>query len=225
MNKKQVRDRITAIGLVPVVRASSAREAHLAVEAMCEGGVPIAEITMTVPGAVDIIRDLLRENHDGLIIGAGTVLNPQTARQCIEAGAQFIVSPGLDLRTVNLAVREDVLMFAGALTPTEIMSAWDAGADFVKVFPCANMGGAAYIKALRGPFPDIPFVPTGGVNLLTAAAFIQAGAAALGVGGEMIQRDALQAGKADVIAESAHHFLAAVREARNGLGHAKAVAS
>src|SRR5579883_1394991 len=223
MTKKQVRDRITEIGIVPVVRASSGREAHLAVEAMYEGGIPIAEITMTVPGAIEIIRELLRENHNGRIIGAGTVLNPQTALQCIEAGAQFIVSPGFNLKTVEVAVREGVLMFAGALTPTEIMAAWEAGADFVKVFPCANLGGAGYIKALRGPFPDIPFVPTGGVNLMTAAAFIQAGAAALGVGGEMVQRDALKAGKADVIAQNASHFLTAVQEARNGLGHAKAV--
>jgi 2-dehydro-3-deoxyphosphogluconate aldolase/(4S)-4-hydroxy-2-oxoglutarate aldolase len=136
-----------------------------------------------------------------------------------------LVSPGLNHEAIELAGRESILMLAGALTPTEIMEAWDAGADLVKVFPCSNLGGAAYIKALRGPFPDIPFVPTGGVNLSMAAALIQAGAAALGVGGEMIQREALKAGRADVIAESANRFLVAVREARMELAQANAVAS
>jgi 2-dehydro-3-deoxyphosphogluconate aldolase/(4S)-4-hydroxy-2-oxoglutarate aldolase len=142
------------------------------------------------------------------------VLEVETARRCRDAGAQFLVSPGLDLETVAFAVREQMLMMAGALTPTEIITAWRAGSDFVKVFPCGQVGGAKYIKALRGPLPQIPLVPTGGVNLNTAAEFIQAGSAALGVGGELVQAEALRAGKREVIVENARKFLAIVKEAR-----------
>jgi 2-dehydro-3-deoxyphosphogluconate aldolase/(4S)-4-hydroxy-2-oxoglutarate aldolase len=214
MDKKAIRDRILEIGIVPVVRASSPREAMVAVEAVSEGGIPIVEVTMTVPGAVEVIRELAKTNASGLLIGAGTVLEVETARRCRDAGAQFLVSPGLDLETVAFAVREQMLMMAGALTPTEIITAWRAGSDFVKVFPCGQVGGAKYIKALRGPLPQIPLVPTGGVNLNTAAEFIQAGSAALGVGGELVQAEALRAGKREVIVENARKFLAIVKEAR-----------
>jgi 2-dehydro-3-deoxyphosphogluconate aldolase/(4S)-4-hydroxy-2-oxoglutarate aldolase len=214
MDKKAIRDRILEIGIVPVVRAASPREAMIAVEAVSEGGIPIVEVTMTVPGAIEVIRELGKTNSSELLIGAGTVLDAETARRCRDAGAQFIVSPGLDLETVAFAVREQVLMMAGALTPTEIITAWKAGSDFVKVFPCGQVGGAKYIKALRGPLPQIPLVPTGGVNLNTAAEFIQAGAAALGVGGELMQAEALRAGKREVIVENARKFLAIVKEAR-----------
>jgi 2-dehydro-3-deoxyphosphogluconate aldolase/(4S)-4-hydroxy-2-oxoglutarate aldolase len=214
MDKKAIRDRILEIGIVPVVRASSPREAMVAVEAVSEGGIPIVEVTMTVPGAVEVIRELVKTNASGLLIGAGTVLEVETARRCRDAGAQFLVSPGLDLETVAFAVREQMLMMAGALTPTEIITAWRAGSDFVKVFPCGQVGGAKYIKALRGPLPQIPLVPTGGVNLNTAAEFIQAGSAALGVGGELVQAEALRAGKREVIVENARKFLAIVKEAR-----------
>jgi len=214
MDKKAIRDRILEIGIVPVVRASSPREAMVAVEAVSEGGIPIVEVTMTVPGAVEVIRELAKTNSAELLIGAGTVLDVGTARRCRDAGAQFLVSPGLDLETVSFAVREQMLMMAGALTPTEIITAWKAGSDFVKVFPCGQVGGAKYIKALRGPLPQIPLVPTGGVNLNTAAEFIQAGAAALGVGGELVQAEALRAGKREVIVENARKFLAIVKEAR-----------
>ena len=179
MDKQEVRDRITEIGIVPVVRASSPRDARIAADAVCEGGIPIVEITMTVPGAIDVIRELTKNAASEVLVGAGTVLNAEAARRCLDAGAQFLVSPGLNLQTVELAVREGKLMMAGALTPTEIITAWEAGSDFVKVFPCGQVGGAKYIKALKGPLPQVPLVPTGGVNLDTAAEFIQAGAAAL----------------------------------------------
>jgi 2-dehydro-3-deoxyphosphogluconate aldolase/(4S)-4-hydroxy-2-oxoglutarate aldolase len=214
MDKQKVRDRIMEIGIVPVVRASSAREARIAADAVCEGGIPIVEITMTVPGAVEVIRELTKGGGTDVLVGAGTVLNTEAARRCIDAGAQFLVSPGLNLQTVELAVREEMLMMAGALTPTEVMAAWEAGSDFVKIFPCGQMGGAKYIKALKGPFPQVPFVPTGGVNLNTAAEFIEAGAVALGIGGELVQAEALKAGKPEVIAENARRFLAIVRQAR-----------
>jgi 2-dehydro-3-deoxyphosphogluconate aldolase/(4S)-4-hydroxy-2-oxoglutarate aldolase len=141
-------------------------------------------------------------------------LNAQAAQNCLDAGAQFLVSPGLNLQTVDLAVRERKLIMAGALTPTEVMAAWDAGADFIKVFPCGQMGGAKYIKALKGPFPQIPFIPTGGVNLNTAAEFLEAGCVALGIGGELVQADALKANKPEIIAENARKFLAIVKHTR-----------
>src|SRR5713101_6819492 len=218
MDKEKVRDRIIEIGIVPVVRASSPGEACVAADAVCEGGIPIVEITMTVPGAVDVIRELVKNCASDVLIGAGTVLNPEAARRCLDAGAQFLVSPGLNLKTVELAVREGKLIMAGALTPTEVITAWDAGADFVKIFPCGQVGGAKYIKALKGPLPQIPLVPTGGVNLNTAAEFIEAGAAALGIGGELINADALRAGKPEIIVENARKFLEIVKRARAQMG-------
>jgi len=214
MNKQQVRDKIVEIGVVPVVRASSPAEALLAAQAVCDGGIPIVEITMTVPGAVEVIRELRKSALSGVLVGAGTVLDVETARRCLDAGAEFLVSPGLNVPTVEFAVREGKLIMAGALTPTEVITAWNAGADFVKVFPCGQVGGAKYIKALKGPLPQIPLVPTGGVNLNTAAEFIEAGSAALGIGGELVQSDALKSGKLEVIVESARRFLAIVKEAR-----------
>jgi 2-dehydro-3-deoxyphosphogluconate aldolase/(4S)-4-hydroxy-2-oxoglutarate aldolase len=214
MDKQKVRDRIIEIGIVPVVRASSPGEACVAADAVCQGGIPIVEITMTVPGAVDVIRELVKNCASDVLIGAGTVLDPETARRCLDAGAQFLVSPGLNLKTVEFAVREGKLIMAGALTPTEVITAWDAGADFVKIFPCGQVGGAKYIKALKGPLPQIPLVPTGGVNLSTAAEFIEAGAAALGIGGELVQADALKSNKPEIIVENARKFLAIVKQAR-----------
>jgi len=181
---------------------------------VCDGGIPIVEITMTVPGAVDVIRELRRSAPASVLIGAGTVLDAEAARRCLDAGAQFLVSPGLNLPTIEFAARSGILMLAGALTPTEVVTAWNAGSDFVKVFPCGQVGGAKYIKALKGPLPQIPLVPTGGVNLNTAAEFIEAGAAALGIGGELVQADALKSGKAEVIVENARKFVAIVKQAR-----------
>jgi 2-dehydro-3-deoxyphosphogluconate aldolase / (4S)-4-hydroxy-2-oxoglutarate aldolase len=189
----------------------------MAADAVCEGGIPIVEITMTVPGAVDVIRELSKSAGSSVLIGAGTVLSAEAARRCLDAGAQFLVSPGLNLKTVEFAGREDKLIMAGALTPTEVITAWEAGADFVKVFPCGQVGGAKYIKALKGPFPEVPLVPTGGVNLNTAAEFIDAGAAALGIGGELVQADALRSNKPEIIVENARKFLAIVKQTRERL--------
>jgi 2-dehydro-3-deoxyphosphogluconate aldolase / (4S)-4-hydroxy-2-oxoglutarate aldolase len=214
MDKQAVRERIEQVGIVPVVRATSAREARMAAEAVCEGGIPIVEITMTVPGAVEVIRELAKHAPSNVLIGAGTVLNVDAARQCLDAGAQFLVSPGLNVRTVDFALREGTLIMAGALTPTEIITAWEAGSDFVKVFPCGQMGGAKYIKALKGPLPHVPLVPTGGVNLSTAAEFIEAGCVALGIGGELVQAEALKSGKPEIIVENARKFLAIVTQTR-----------
>src|SRR5213082_3136640 len=214
MDKEKVRERILEIGVVPVVRASSAREARMAADAVCEGGIPIVEITMTVPGALDVIRELAKNDASDVLVGAGTVLNAEAARRCLDAGAQFLVSPGLNLEVVKLAGTEGKLMMAGALTPTEVITAWEAGSDFVKVFPCGQVGGAKYIKALQGPFPQIPLVPTGGVSLLTAAEFIEAGAVALGVGGELVQAEALKSGKSQIIVENARKFVEIVKQTR-----------
>lgn len=218
MDKQRVRERIVEIGVVPVVRATSPKEARIAADAVCEGGIPIVEITMTVPGAVDVIRELTNSGSGDVLVGAGTVLNVEAARQCLEAGAQFLVSPGLNVPMVQVAKREGKVVMAGALTPTEVMAAWEAGADFVKIFPCGQVGGAKYIKALKGPFPQIPFVPTGGVNLNTAGEFIEAGAVALGVGGELVQAEALKSGRPEIIVENARKFLAVVGEVRARMG-------
>ena len=222
MDKKSVRDRIIEIGIVPVIRASSSREALLAAEAVAEGGIPIVEITVTVPGAVEVIRELAKSNSSKILIGAGTVLDAESARRCRDAGAQFLVSPALNVETIEFATRENLLIMAGALTPTEIVKAWKAGADFVKVFPCAQVGGAKYIKAIKGPLPQIPLVPTGGVNLSTAAEFLEAGAEALGVGGELVQAEALKSGKPEIIVEAARKFVAIVNAARSRIAPAAA---
>ena len=220
MDKQKVRSRIEEIGIVPVVRASSQREAHIAAEAVSRGGIPIVEITMTCPGAIEVIRELTKTAGKEILIGAGTVLNVEDARRCLDAGAQFLISPGFDRATVEFAVRENKLMLAGALTPSEIVTAWKAGSDLVKVFPCGQVGGAKYIKALKGPLPQIPLVPTGGVNLTTAAEFIEAGAAALGIGGELVQAEALKSNKPELIVETARKFLEIVATARAKLSAA-----
>ena len=214
MTSAQVRDRILDIGIIPVVRAASTREAILAVEAVTAGGIPIVELTMTVPGAISVIAELVRTMGKDTMVGAGTVLDTETARRCVNAGAEFIVSPGFDPATVRFVKEQDKLMMAGALTPTEVITAWKAGSDFVKIFPCGNLGGPKYIKALKGPLPPVPMIPTGGVSLETAANFIRAGAAALGIGGELISPAALKSGDTSEITRIARLFLAAVAEAR-----------
>jgi len=213
MRKQEVRSIIEKVGIVPVIRASSAEEALFAADCVAKGGVPIVEITMTVPGAVEVIRELVKAMPQ-VLVGAGTVLNEGSARQCADAGAQFLVTPGFNAPTVAAASELNLLIMVGALTPSEIMAASDSGADFIKIFPCGSMGGPKYIQALRGPFPKVPFVPTGGENLETAADYIRAGAAALGVGGEMISRDALKASNGDVISKLAALFVDLVRDAR-----------
>lgn len=224
MMKQEVRAMIERVGIVPVIRASSADEARFAADCVCKGGVPIVEITMTIPGAVEVIRELARTMPE-VLVGAGTVLDEESARRCVDAGAQFLVTPGFDAATVTAARKLDLLIMAGALTPSEIMAASKSGADFVKVFPCGSLGGPKYIQALRGPFPQIPFVPTGGVNLETAADYVRAGAAALGVGGEMISKEALRVRDGDVISKLAALFVDLVRDARNsGSGNSGRVA-
>jgi|SRR5882724_348893 len=214
MKKQEVRALIEQIGIVPVIRASSPEEARFAAEAVWSGGIPIIEITMTVPGAVHVIAELVKAAPD-VLVGAGTVLDEETARKCADAGAQFLVTPGFDAETVVAARKMGLLIMAGALTPSEVMAAWKSGADFVKVFPCGNLGGPSYIKALRGPLPQVPLVPTGGVSLETAADYIRAGAAALGVGGELVQKEALQLRNADLIRGFAREFVELVKHARS----------
>ncbi len=215
MTKAETIQRIRDIGIIPVVRASSANEAIQVVEAIKAGGVSLLEITMTVPGAVQVIEQLVNRFGDDATVGAGTVLDPQTADACIAAGAKFIVSPALNLETIALCRQRDVPVMPGALTPTEIVTAWNAGADFVKVFPCGAMGGASYIKSLKAPLPQIELVPTGGVTLSTAASFIQAGAAAIGVGADLVDVKAIRAGQTEKVTEAARAYVAAVRGARS----------
>lgn len=217
MTKDQVRQRILEIGIVPVVRASSGQQAVQAAEAVCAGGIPIVELTMTVPGAVDVIAQLVKAMGKEVLVGAGTVLDGDSAQRCLDAGAQFLVSPGFDLATVELAKRKDVLMMAGALTPTEVITAWKAGSDLVKIFPCGTVGGAKYIKALKAPLPQVPMVPTGGVNLETAAEFLRAGSAALGIGGELISASALKAGNLKAITDVARQYVAIVKQTQQEL--------
>jgi 2-dehydro-3-deoxyphosphogluconate aldolase/(4S)-4-hydroxy-2-oxoglutarate aldolase len=214
MTSAEVRRRIVDVGIIPVVRAASPQEARLAVEAVRAGGIPIVELTMTVPGAIGLIAEVTKAMGSEVLVGAGTVLDADTAERCIQAGAQFIVSPGFDAATVDRAKRSGILMMAGALTPTEVITAWKAGSDFVKIFPCGAVGGPKYLKALKAPLPQVPMVPTGGVNLETAADFIRAGADALGIGGELVSASALASGKTEGITQAARQYLAIVREAR-----------
>ena len=214
MTKAEIIQRIRDIGIIPVVRASSADEAIQVVEAIRAGGVSLLEITMTVPGAVQVIETLTKMFGDEAIVGAGTVLDPKTARACINAGAKFIVSPALNLETIAYCREQDVPVMPGALTPTEIVTAWNAGADFVKVFPCGAMGGASYIKSLKAPLPQIELVPTGGVTLSTAASFIQAGSAAIGVGADLVDVEAIRAGHTHKVTEAARAYVEVVRSSR-----------
>jgi len=214
MTCKEIHTWIAAVGIVPVVRASSAEAAIHAVEALQQGGITVAEITMTVPGAVKALEKLADRLGGKVLLGAGTVLDPETARACMLAGAEFLVSPSLRPSVIEMARRYSKAVYPGALTPTEVLTAWEAGADAVKVFPCGNVGGAKYIKALKGPFPQIEMVPTGGVNLETAADFLIAGACALGVGGELVDAKSIKDGKFEVIAGRAKQYLAVVAKAR-----------
>ena len=214
MHKNEVIKQIRDIGIIPVVRASSADEAMRAIDAIREGGVSVLEITMTVPGAVNAIAQVAARYGDEVIVGAGTVLDAETARACILNGAQFVVSPSLNLETIACCRRYGVAVLPGALTPTEVVTAWTAGADFVKVFPAGSLGGASYIKSLKAPLPQIEMVPTGGVSLKTAADFIKAGSSALGVGADLVDLKAIREGQAAVITERAKQYVAIVREAR-----------
>ncbi|HEX7333446.1 MAG TPA: bifunctional 4-hydroxy-2-oxoglutarate aldolase/2-dehydro-3-deoxy-phosphogluconate aldolase [Pyrinomonadaceae bacterium] len=210
MNKSEVLKQIKDTGVIPVVRATTADEAMRAIEAIREGGIAVLEITMTVPGAIGVIEAVCARFGNEALVGAGTVLNAETAKACISAGAQFIVSPALNMEMIAYCREQDVAIMPGALTPTEVVNAWNAGADFVKVFPAGAVGGASYLKALKAPLPQIELVPTGGVTLKTAADFIKAGAAALGVGTDLVDVKA----QAALITERAKQFVEIVRQAR-----------
>ena len=196
------------------MRAASADEAMRAIDAIKEGGVSVLEITMTVPGAVRVIEEVAARYGSEALVGAGTVLDAETARACILAGAEFIVSPALNSETIALCRRYGKVVMPGALTPTEVLAAWQAGADFVKVFPCDSVGGAKYIKSLKAPLPQIQVVPTGGVTLQTAGDFIKAGASALGVGTDLVDVKALREGQGNLITERARRFIEIVKESR-----------
>lgn len=217
MEKVWVLKRIEEIGVIPVVRAASAEEAIAVAEVIGEGGIPILEITLTVPGAVAVIAKLSKRYGDAVLVGAGTVLDADAARDCIAAGAQFIVSPSLNIATIDLCKRQRIAVFPGALTPTEVVSAWQAGADAVKVFPCSALGGPKYLRALKAPLPQMNLIPTGGVSLATAKDFITAGAWALGVGADLVNTKAINSGERESVVAAARGYVTAVREARRSL--------
>jgi 2-dehydro-3-deoxyphosphogluconate aldolase / (4S)-4-hydroxy-2-oxoglutarate aldolase len=220
LKHSDVLNRIKEIAVVPIVRTSKADMALHAVEAVYAGGIPCVEITMTVEGAIRALEAVADRYGDRILLGAGTVLDPETARTCMLAGAQFFVTPSLNVRTIELTKRYSKPIFPGALTPTEILTAWEAGADGVKVFPCSALGGAKYIKALKGPFPHIELVPTGGVNLETIAEFIAAGSSAVGVGGELIDAKTCAEGNYQLITDRAEKFRKAAAAARGESGKA-----
>ena len=214
MTKEEVCDAIRQIGIIPAVRVSSTDDAHFAVEAVANGGIPIVEMTMTVPGAIDVISHVTRY-HPKVMVGAGTVLKIETAQRCIDAGASFITAPNFSSAVVEFASKHNVVVFAGALTPTEVVEAWETGSDFVKVFPCAPVGGEAYVRAVNTALPEIPLIAAGGVNQQTARAYILAGATAIGIGKDLIPQDAIERRQADRVRELAHRFVGFVREARH----------
>ena len=214
MQKEEVRARLEEIGIIPVIRVSSAEEACFAAAAVAGGGIPVVEVTMTMPGATEVISHLVRSAPE-MIVGAGSVLDKEMARSCVGEGAKFLTSEGFDLEVVEFAVKEGVVVFPGALTPTEVITAWKACSDFVKVFPCAQLGGESYIRALKVALPHVPLIAAGGVNQMTASNLIVAGAAALGVGRELIPKEAIQQRRAGWIHELARRFLGLVKNARS----------
>jgi 2-dehydro-3-deoxyphosphogluconate aldolase/(4S)-4-hydroxy-2-oxoglutarate aldolase len=216
MTRAEVCRRIEEVGLVPVIRAATGALAIRAAEAVLAGGISIFEITMTVPDAPATIRTLVARFGERAVVGAGTVLDAAAANACIDAGAAFVVAPGLDVATVAAAHARGVPALPGALTPTEVIAAMKAGADFVKIFPASAVGGPKYLRALRGPLPDVKLLPTGGVNAATAADYIAAGASALGVGSELVDPAALARGDDAVVTERAKELVAAVAKARAG---------
>ena len=220
MKKAEVCELIREIGVIPAIKVSSAEDAHFACDAVASGGIPIVEITMTVPEAVEVIAHLVKY-HGKLLVGAGTVLDTDTAAKCLDAGALFITSPGLNVKIVEFTARREIAVLPGALTPTEVIEAWDAGADFVKVFPCADVGGEKHIRALKTSLPQIPLIAAGGVTQQTAANYILAGATAIGVGTELIPPEAIAEREAARIRELAQRFAGYVKEARHRLAQRK----
>ncbi len=221
MKKQTILSSIIDIGIVPVVRTNSAESAIRAIDAIYRGGIRAAEITMTVPGAIRALEKVADQFGDKIVLGAGTVLDPETARACMLAGAEFFVTPSLNLATIEIIKRYSKVVMPGALTPTEVVTAWDAGADIVKIFPCGNVGGPKYIKALKGPFPQIEMCPTGGVNLETAGEFLKAGACAVAVGGELVDAKLIKESAYDQLEARARQYLDVIAKAR---GEMKAAA-
>jgi len=220
VNKNEVCTLVRQVGIIPAIRVSSGDDAHFAVESVAKGGIPIVEITMTVPGAVDVISHLVKY-HSNILVGAGTVLKIETAQQCIDAGAGFLTAPSFNRNIVEFAVKQNLSVLAGALTPTEVVEAWEAGSDFVKVFPCAPVGGEEYIKALNTALPQIPLIAAGGVKQQNAREFILAGATAIGVGKDLIPHEAIERRQSNRIRELAHRYTAHVQEARELLAARK----
>jgi 2-dehydro-3-deoxyphosphogluconate aldolase/(4S)-4-hydroxy-2-oxoglutarate aldolase len=214
VSKKEVRDRIAEVGIIPSIRVSSTEDALFAAEAVSRGGIPIVEVTLTVPEAHKAIFHLV-QNVPAMIVGAGGISDVETARRCLDAGAKFLTSDGLDPETVKFAVQQDVVIIPGTLTPSEVMKAWKMGPDFVKVVPCGQVGGESYIRALKAMFPNVPLIAAGGVNQQTASSFILAGAIALGIGAELIPREAIRMRQPDRIAELARRFTGFVSSARS----------
>jgi 2-dehydro-3-deoxyphosphogluconate aldolase/(4S)-4-hydroxy-2-oxoglutarate aldolase len=214
MSRSSTINAIVETGIVPVIRASSPEQALAACNAVLRGGIATLEITMTVPRAIRVMEKLADALGDKVLLGAGTVLDAQTARAALLAGAEFLVTPALKLDVIQVAHRYSKVVMPGALTPTEVLTAWEAGADFVKVFPCGNMGGPKYIRSLKAPFPHIQLVPTGGVNLENSVDFLLAGSSALGVGADLVDSKAMEAGRFEVIEDNARKFLDCVLKAR-----------
>ena len=211
---------IERVGLIPVLRARSAAQAHAVVKAMLAGGVTVVEVTMTVPGAVDLLRELKNEYGTECLLGSGTVTTAAQAEATIEAGAEFVVSPSFHPAVITATKANGKLSIPGALTPTEVITAWKAGADYVKIFPCSALGGASYLKSLLAPFPQLKLIPTGGVTLQTAESFLRAGARALGVGSDLVNLAAVDKGNPEIITEAAHAYLKVIAEFRHQLNPA-----
>lgn len=221
MSIEEVIRKIGEVGIIPVVRAASVAEANHAVEAILAGGIPVVEITMTVPGAVSVIREVVKLYGEKVLVGAGTVTDAEQAEACVRAGAEFLVSPGMSLPVLSVARASEKLAIPGALTPTELMNAHDHGAKLVKIFPCGNVGGPKYLKSLKAPFPNASLIPTGGVNAANAAEFIAAGAFALGVGADLVDAAALREGNLEKISSAARELVNAVATARASTGDKK----
>lgn len=205
---------IERVGLIPVLRANSVAQGRAVVDAMMAGGVTVVEVTMTVPGAVDLLRELKKEYGAKLLLGSGTVTTAEQAQATIDAGAEFVVSPSLHPEVIATTKKNGKVSCPGALTPTEAITAWNAGADYVKIFPCSAMGGASYLKSLLAPFPQLKIIPTGGVTVQTAESFLKAGAKALGVGSDLVNLAAIDAGKPETITETAQAYLKVIADAR-----------
>ncbi len=214
MQPEETKAAIEKSGIMPVLRARSAREGHALVEALVAGGITVMEVTMTVPGAVELLRDLKKDYGETLLLGSGTVTDEEQVGATIDAGAEFVVSPSFHPEVMAKTKELGKVSIPGALTPTEVITAWRAGADYVKIFPCSAVGGASYLRALLAPFPELRLIPTGGVTLATAADFLKAGARALGVGTDLVNPRAIEEGKAETVTATARKYIEIVQQTR-----------